>query len=239
MTTSSTCPGSSSPRECETLLWEGDAWLAMEDCFEEELAKRGPSTYRMAEKAYWEELMSFTVEQFSAGPPGAIEQRLKQVRKKRRWFELGKYFNARPDAEEATGYRMIDDAVQKWWSDTDAILLQVTAQQIDDDEMAALFGQASARFQAVVAIADASIYPAEDKPCSASATLWCLNNWRDAERPVSPMRESTTRACVSGRPMILPDSPEGPCTMVRTSMGVPCCPPARFRAVDMVLWIDR
>ena len=131
--------------------------MAMEDCFEEELAKRGPSTYRMAEKAYWEELMSFTVEQFSAGPPGAIEQRLKQVRKKRRWFELGKYFNARPDAEEATGYRMIDDAVQKWWSDTDAILLQETAQQIDDDEMAALFGQASARFQAVVAIADASI----------------------------------------------------------------------------------
>ena len=38
-----------------------------------------------------------------------------------------------------------------------SFVLQETAQQIDDEEMAALLGQASARFQAVVAIADASI----------------------------------------------------------------------------------
>tara|TARA_B100000787_G_scaffold110154_1_gene81974 strand:+ start:226 stop:645 length:420 start_codon:yes stop_codon:yes gene_type:complete len=108
----------------------------------------------MEEEAYWEALRSYTVELFSAFPPGELERRLARVTSERQYFELGKYFEARPDAKEAAGYRMMDNARRRRVMDGDAIVQQQIARQIDRDEAIALYNQANARYLAVFAIAD-------------------------------------------------------------------------------------
>ena len=114
----------------------------------------GPGAWKMEEEAYWEALTSYTVELFSAFPPGELERRLARVTSERQHFELGKYFEARPDAKEAAGYRMMDNARRRRVMDGDAIVQQQIARQIDRDEAIALYNQANARYLAVFAIAD-------------------------------------------------------------------------------------
>lgn len=76
--------------------------------FQKELNK-GPYTYDMKEKAYWEALAGFAVDQFR-DTPGELELQLENLRHTRSWFSLGKFAKNRPDTKEAAGYAMLDDA---------------------------------------------------------------------------------------------------------------------------------
>jgi|TARA_B100000780_G_C20953621_1_gene380469 hypothetical protein len=117
----------------------------------------GPGSWKMDEKAYWEAMRSYTVEVFSWCEPDELKALLAVVEFERGWVELRKYFEARPDAKEAAGYRMLDDARRRRLMDRAAIDKQMAAGQIDRDERRALREQANSRVDAVVAIADAAI----------------------------------------------------------------------------------
>ena len=116
----------------------------------------GPHAWNMDEKAYWEELASFAYEIFYSRPDD-LEKLLEHVRQGKLCFELRKYFKAHPDAKEATGYWMMNDAHRKVRLDTNAVRQQVVARQINNGEAEVLCDQAHARCHAVNAIADASI----------------------------------------------------------------------------------
>ena len=117
----------------------------------------GPGAWKMDEKAYWEELRSYTVEVFSWRGPDVLKIKLEVLEFERGWLELRKYFEAQPDAKEAAGYRMLDDSRRRCLMDWAAIDKQIAARQIDGDERKALRDQANSRAYAVVAIADAAI----------------------------------------------------------------------------------
>ena len=117
----------------------------------------GPGAWKMDEKAYWKAMRSYTVEVFSCWGPDKLKARLEWLEFERGWFQLRKYFEARPDAKEAAGYRMLDDARRRNLVDDAAIHKQMTARQIDGDEKKALLDQADSRVTAVAAIADAAI----------------------------------------------------------------------------------
>jgi len=123
--------------------------------FSKELRK-GPYTYDMEEKAYWDALMSYTVELFS-DTPDELERSLALVRGARRWYGLGKYAKAYPNTMEAAGYNMYDDAYRKSHERFDAIFESYKAGLIDRDEMTALSYEALARFRAVLAVANAFV----------------------------------------------------------------------------------
>ena len=123
--------------------------------FSKELRK-GPYTYDMEEKAYWDSLMSYTVELFS-DTPDELERSLALVRGARRWYGLGKYAKAYPSTMEAAGYNMYDDAYRKSHERFDAIFESYKAGLIDRDEMTALSYEALARFRAVLAVANAFV----------------------------------------------------------------------------------
>ena len=133
----------------------GHAYLTRCKMFVKELHK-GPYTYDMEEKEYWDALMSYTVELFS-DTPDEVESKVEKVRASRRWYALGKYAKAYPFTMEAAAYHMYDNA----YSDSLARLAQIEesyhAGLIDSDEGRALGDQAFARFNAVVALANAFV----------------------------------------------------------------------------------
>merc|ERR1712194_138398 len=98
------------------------------------MGHKGPYTHG-EEKEYWDALMSYTVELFS-DMPDEVESNVGRVRNARRWFALGKYAKAYPFTMEAESYH---------------------AGLIDSDEGRALGDQAFARFNAVVALANAFV----------------------------------------------------------------------------------
>ena len=155
MTTSSTGYASSSriAIPIDTDVWAAE-WYTEVDSM---LYGAGPGVWKMDEKAYWEALRSYTVEVFSWWGPDELKKKLEILEFERGWLELRKYFEAQPDAKEAAGYRMLDDARRRRLLDWTSFDKQMKARQIDDDERKALHDQSESRFKAVAAIADAAI----------------------------------------------------------------------------------
>jgi hypothetical protein len=118
--------------------------------------RKGPYTHDMEEKEYWNALMSYTAELFSDAPDD-LADRMDRVRAERRWYELGKYAKAYPNTMEAAAYRMYDDARRARHERSDHISELYEAGLIDPDEYGALLDQASARYRAVVALANAFV----------------------------------------------------------------------------------
>ena len=133
----------------------GHAYLKRCKMFVKELHK-GPYTYDMEEKEYWDALMSYTVELFS-DMPDEVESNVGRVRNARRWFALGKYAKAYPFTMEAAAYHMYDDASRDGQARLDQIDESYNAGLIDSDEKEALGDKASARFRAVMALANAFV----------------------------------------------------------------------------------
>ena len=117
---------------------------------------KGPHTYDMEEKEYWDALMSYTVELFS-DTPDEVESKVEKVRASRRWYALGKYAKAYPFTMEAAAYHMYDDASRDGQARLDQIDESYNAGLIDSDEKEALGDKASARFRAVMALANAFV----------------------------------------------------------------------------------
>ena len=116
---------------------------------------RGAYTYGMEENAYWEALMSYTVQLFNGESQVVQETALKTMRCAMRWSVLGKYLKAHPHTKEATAYNMLDDARLMVVSRVDALKDQKHAGLISPNEATARIREAGARRDAVFAVADA------------------------------------------------------------------------------------
>ena len=116
---------------------------------------RGAYTYGMEENAYCEALMSYTVHLFNGESQGMQETALKSMRSAMRWSVLGKYLKAHPHTKEATAYNMLDDARCMEMSRVDALIDQKWRGLISPNEATARIREASARCDAVSAVADA------------------------------------------------------------------------------------
>ena len=121
-----------------------------------ELLSPRPYTYDMEEKEYWDALMSYTVELFS-DTPDYMERQVENVRASRRWYALSKYAKANPFTMEAAAYHMFDDGLRAFHARLYHILESSNAGLIDDDEAYSLSDQAVARYDAVVALANAFV----------------------------------------------------------------------------------
>ena len=135
----------------------GNAYAYRVKLLGNELGYKGPYTYGMEEKEYWDALMSYTVELFSDTPDEVLQSNVKTVLTHRRWYALGKYAKAHPFTMEAAAYRTYDDARRASHLRLNQIQESYHAGLIDSDEAKALHGQNLARLDAVMALTNAFV----------------------------------------------------------------------------------